>query len=1206
MAIPKFLFKLLSTCLANMIKSKISNSNWKESVLSEVGGTSVEIVIEKIMQTLNSEKNANERLELILKKSFDKVNKRYNDEGNYKFDGAYEILTSTNVEIDSEKALEAVLVEWNINRNLIGKPIGSEISNFTKEFLSVVNADIKKDVELNQFISMERIQTLISETKDDIKDTVKSKADAILQQGNHNTERIIEEIQQLVGEYDLSKAETCSNIPLCYIVTLLRQYHEKQYRQSGNYILNEIRGELFPSIKDSEINIIYRDETHTNVSLIHYLSIKETKDKSTKGKKGEKHVLITGEGGIGKTVSLLKTCEYLLKQDINAIYVPLSKIGGDMTLDQYLRHVVCGRDNKIYSILEHLMSIPAHGHPNVVLLLDGINEIPVNELDAFIESLETSYIRSLPGVQILMSSRWVDRQSMRRLLDDVDVLEMQPLDLDVIDAYLISMGLPSVTDPRVLSILRTPLMLTLYADMEQYIDKYRSIEGIKLVESPDTAGKILSNFFQTQLYRAAAEASFDRTSHLVLLEYLLPSVAHHMVCNNRMYITEDDLWDCVDEVNVNNNRYQWYRRDRLRRVMGSSSHVDEESLVDLAVTRLHFLFKNEENFEFLHQSFRDYFAAYYLAAELWAFDKDNSRFSENAAIVEMIYENDILSFVSDIVYEENAHPVMTKTGWVFPGKTSREASSKSVTEASLNFWRGREGESSQRAVANLFNIMKIGREGLLAWCDFSELDLRKCWLNGCRFSEWFNDELYTCCFDKAWINQSNFITDGHDSSVSAVLASEQLIFSGGENGKIKIYDVCLKTWIATFVPHKEKVIDFAWDSDRKILAILYGDSLLCYVLDKANGKPVCIEEHRNPMRNQSFRYVRFIEDGTLNVAYTLEPLLWRKLDGTLCVEGMDYDVPAHCAQWHPTRRNFCRSYLQQQLQICYYNEEEERWLDHPVQCDRRTEENRIRNEQHLPPLPKMFLQLRDFGVGTVQGVSSIRYNPDGTRLLVAIQNMLLEYETEQLTIINAKKFNGLVCCADYAPDGYVVGVNHCVGLLDKDMKERLRLYGTQIETICQVYKDPNSDGLYVGSQHNELKKLDAKLNVVRIRHSIGRSRFIWAVDRATNSWQMVFHPKKEYPYGVRYSYETDQYEHLGWCYQLESALSFEVEYAYRIYPMNTELMVVECTPPYGTHVYTNYYGITIYKCTFQDIRGDMSESEKQTFLIQNGGIINAI
>ncbi len=120
---------------------------------------------------------------------------------------------------------------------------------------------------------------------------------------------------------------------------------------------------------------------------------------------------------------------------------------------------------------------------------------------------------------------------------------MQALDREAISSYLHNMGLPPVTDEKIISVIRTPLMLTLFSDVERHKEKYQNIDGIILEDSPNTAGKILSNFFQTQLYRAAEEENFDRAAHLVLLEYLLPSLAYKMVEKQSMYLSEDDVWD---------------------------------------------------------------------------------------------------------------------------------------------------------------------------------------------------------------------------------------------------------------------------------------------------------------------------------------------------------------------------------------------------------------------------------------------------------------------------------------------------------------------------------------------------------------------------------------------------------------------------------------------------------------------------------------
>lgn len=407
-------------------------------------------------------------------------------------------------------------------------------------------------------------------------------------------EKIVNSVpMELLKRYPISSDEkdyppiTASD----YFIAQLRLYHEHQYVQSENYALNEIRGELFPAIKNPEINILYKDDQRKNVSLVQFLTEKDGQENQ------RRHTFITGEGGMGKTVSLLKTCEYLLDKKVNAIYIPLSKINENLTLDQYLERVVCGGNQCMWQELKGLMSVPYASIPNVVLLLDGINEVSLKYVNTFVEAVKNTYIDSYRGIKLVMTSRWFDNALMHKLRDNVTLLEMQALDKESIDQYLQSVGLPSVTDEKVLSVIRTPLMLTLFADVERHKDKYQNIEGIVLEENPNTAGKILSNFFQTQLYRAAEEENFDRAAHLVLLEYLLPSIAYKMLEKNSMYLSDDEVWDdAVEEIRQEDERYTWYKSDKLRRLIRGRNRIDADALIDLADSALHFLHKTDAGY----------------------------------------------------------------------------------------------------------------------------------------------------------------------------------------------------------------------------------------------------------------------------------------------------------------------------------------------------------------------------------------------------------------------------------------------------------------------------------------------------------------------------------------------------------------------------------------------------------------------------------
>ena len=60
----------------------------------------------------------------------------------------------------------------------------------------------------------------------------------------------------------------------------------------------------------------------------------------------------------------------------------------------------------------------------------------------------------------------------------------------------------------------------------------------------------------------------------------------------------------------------------------------------------------------------------------------------------------------------------------------------------------------------------------------------------------------------------------------------------------------------------------------------------------------------------------------------------------------------------------------------------------------------------------------------------------------------------------------------------------------------------------------------------------------------------------------------------------------------------------RFYKMDSSLLVIERFPPYRKIKYTNYTGIWIFGCSFNDIHGDMANRRNISFLIQNGGIVH--
>lgn len=987
-------------------------------------------------------------------------------------------------------------------------------------------------------------------------------------------------------------------LPSDFILAQLRQYNDKQYRRSGNYILDEICADLFPAVRDIELNIDYWDDEKKNVSLIKYLSDVLSCEK--------KHIFLVGEGGMGKTVTLLKTCEYLLNKHKCAVYIPMALLNSERTFERYLKEYVCGGNNWIFDKLKAFMESPFSGEPNIVVLLDGINETVQNEYLTELLKIEIKdkFIENNKGVQFILSSRF-DSRAVYGLADSFSLLEMQPLDRQKVTDYLLKCGLPPIRDEKIAAILRTPLLLTLYADVEKYREEYQKNEGIQLVENPDTAGKILGNFFQTQLFRAAKEVRFSRADHLVLLEFFLPLIAYRMIENESFFLSVNEGWECIDEISESGLRFNWYKKDHLRKVLRGRGHFDlnnAERLFQLAEDALHFLHEVEGEYEFLHQTFRDYFAAYYIANEMWALSSADARKKElDPLISSRKFSDDVISFISDITHEENACPIMEERGWKFPGKTSVAPSTESAAEKLLYLWRDEEGEAARTAVYNLLNIMRRGRRNVLARCDFSGLDLRSCSMNLCRFVEWYRDELYPSKFDGAWMNRNFFLTNGHDAIVTAVCTDgRSLIFSGDQHGAIKFYDYNKRVWVDSFQLHNSAVVDLAWEETNQYLAVLYQKVLFVYSLNERKVKYSC----GNGSRSKEYRYVKFTPEGNVLLSYDLEPLLWYTVDGEKVESALEYDVPAKCAKWHPNKKEVVRGYLLQMISVDVWNENTGRWQQHPVLLQRRDDLNRERLRKNEKPLPKVYLTLRDFGVMSGSGVNGICYHPNGNFFLVAIQNILMEFDSSTLALVRKKVFSGNVRSVCYGNGVIVAGVSSNVVILEEDFTELINLRGSQVKSIVSVSKNPNGEGYYLVSSNGEIKMLDQKLRVRRVRKTQNKYKFVWARDRLTKEQQMCFLPLGDYQNGLRYSFETNRFEHLGWRYEFLDLGMMDIADNRHRYVLDTDLMVIGTEPPYDKLIYSNYGGIWIFGCSFRDMKGDISDHNNLQFLKQNGGVVN--
>ena len=84
-------------------------------------------------------------------------------------------------------------------------------------------------------------------------------------------------------------------------------------------------------------------------------------------------LLMTGEGGIGKTVAMLQTAKQLLQKGKHAFYVPLRRLTSALSLEQFIREEIFRNEEALFEkIWKESSKI------NLYLLLDGFNEVQKN------------------------------------------------------------------------------------------------------------------------------------------------------------------------------------------------------------------------------------------------------------------------------------------------------------------------------------------------------------------------------------------------------------------------------------------------------------------------------------------------------------------------------------------------------------------------------------------------------------------------------------------------------------------------------------------------------------------------------------------------------------------------------------------------------------------------------------------------------------
>ena len=524
--------------------------------------------------------------------------------------------------------------------------------------------------------------------------------------------------------------------------------------------------------------------------------------------KGEtNHLMIEGEGGIGKTVTLLSLPDKFAPHPVPAIYIPLHELKGETnTIEKYIKGQILDSKEQ-YDLLLKVINKPWSEGPNLLLLLDGFNEILIDLREAISEDIE--HWSELPGLQIITSSRY-DIHQYVALRSSFSKIELQPLSEETVSDYLENNKIGIPENKTVTKLITIPLLLTLYIKAEA-IRNDRPSKFAKFLETKN-AGLLIWNYMQCELWRFKNKKE-EAKSCVLSMEFIAPYIAWTMQQHSEFVLDESSFLDRIEEAyNLMKKHIDapGHFPEHIKTTMQQSPGLPNiEYICDLLKEQLCLFINNEGEYRLMHQQFRDALAAMHLI---------NSSYLSGGSLPEeweSTIDYYVMQFVVDLISEDEAMRLWEQNRKTIP--------------------------TIENATRDQLRLQGILHDNDYSHLDFSGLDLSDISLYSYRFNL-TTIKLPSQCerMNKTKLSNKTFTPGGHTGWVYAVTVTPdgKRIVSGSVDCTIRIWD--LETCEAMGKPirgHQDVVRTVAVTPDGKRIISGSGDSIIC-VWDLKTGEPM--------------------------------------------------------------------------------------------------------------------------------------------------------------------------------------------------------------------------------------------------------------------------------------------------------------------------------------------------------------------------------
>ena len=519
-------------------------------------------------------------------------------------------------------------------------------------------------------------------------------------------------------------------------------------------------------------------------------------------------LMMIGNGGTGKTTSLVYLMRMLAENGYAGIYVPLNEISQENPVLDYAYWQVIPETAKRPSYADDFFQ-----NGRVVYLLDGLNEVaPQNE--SFVKAQIEMLLSKRAGVVITTRQLNRTQPKYKSIYAQCDCYNVVPLSEKTINDYLKTYELSAVSG-KTAEILSSPLMLKLYVKQETFaVQDYAKIRALWKTQTGEAS--LIWNYLLWECATNWKKRGEESADVLFALFRLAPYLAWSMVAENRMALREMDraLWLSKLRGMYLNAFQQKAETDN----QGESEFFLEISLPDdydspvyenktlfnLLLEMGILLQQGNGTFVFFHQSFRDCLAALHCLN-----------------MIRMTPKGDVEALSKHIL----------------PDEVLRFADGLDTWRALDTFWRNLDrafslpSDSSTRM--NLILCFNL-RYGSLAPLNFAGKDLRGVSLN----SFLLTDGGRSARFTGAQISPYTFAPPvTHRDYITTLAVSEDFkyIFSGDNDGRLIVYDTELgKSVDSRLFSESGRIAirEVVWDKGR--LYVCCADART-YALDFAAG-----------------------------------------------------------------------------------------------------------------------------------------------------------------------------------------------------------------------------------------------------------------------------------------------------------------------------------------------------------------------------------